>query len=108
MEVHYQIFIEREFLISTTRDFPKDKFPAQRELVLVKSIKLFKTMWTTTRPFLRRENSRLVMLLHKMLLITLNPRNCASPAHTHLNFNSGYCWMERMRSEGLFYDEEKN
>ena len=31
---------------------------------------------------------------HKTLLITLNPRNCASPAHNHLNFNSAYCWME--------------
>ena len=56
MEARYQIFIEREFLIFTTRDFPKDKFQAQRELVLAMSIKLFKTMWTTTRLYLRREN----------------------------------------------------
>ena len=34
MEALYQTFIEKEFLISTTRDFPKDKFQAQRELVL--------------------------------------------------------------------------
>ena len=56
MEARYQIFIEREFLISTTNDFPKDKFQAQREIVLAMPIKLFKTMWTTTRLFLWREN----------------------------------------------------
>ena len=39
MEARYQIFIEREFLISTTMDFPKDKFQAQCELVLAMSIK---------------------------------------------------------------------
>ena len=33
MEDLYQIFIKREFLISTTRDFPKDKFQAQHELL---------------------------------------------------------------------------
>ena len=39
MKARYQIFIEREFLISTTRDFPKDEFQAQCELVLAMSIK---------------------------------------------------------------------
>ena len=34
MEARYQIFIEREFLISTTRGFPKDKFQAQREFCI--------------------------------------------------------------------------
>ena len=48
MEARYQIFLERELLISTTRDCPKEKFQAQCELVLAMSIKLFKTMWTTT------------------------------------------------------------
>lgn len=56
MKPRYQIFIKREFLISTSRDFPKDKFQAQRDLVLVVSIKLLKTVWTTTRFFLRRKN----------------------------------------------------
>ena len=56
MEARYQIFIEREFLISITRGFPKGTFQAERELALAMSIKLFKTMWTTTRLFLRREN----------------------------------------------------
>lgn len=56
MKPSYQIFIKRESLMSTSRDFPKDKFQAQRDLVLAVSIKLLKTMWTTTRLFLRREN----------------------------------------------------
>lgn len=89
MEARYQTFIEREFLISTTRDFPKDKFKGQRELVLAMSIKSFKTMWTTTRQSLLPPTRK-----HKTLLITLNPRNCASPTHNHLNFNNAYCWME--------------
>ena len=59
MEARYQIFIEREFLISTTRNFRKDKFRAQRKLVLVMSIKLFKTKWTdTSLPLTRKLATR--------------------------------------------------
>ncbi|XP_020628030.1 uncharacterized protein LOC110065285 [Orbicella faveolata] len=56
MEARYQIFIEREFFISTSMDIVKDKFQAQHGLVLAMSLKLFKTMRTTTCVFLRCEN----------------------------------------------------